>query len=159
MKRTLSELQAVIEYLPKDSEHSLRSKYIEAFVDTSCEWYKDRIATTREFSDGVCYTGYLWECLINPTYISLFDVVSYRDRLGEVLVFWDIHSSQRIFVKDYWKFGKDTMLRLEFGTLVDNLEFFPEDIYIFDDSISWSLVLTHEDDHDGMQIYAKVGDI
>ena len=116
------------------------------------------IEVVRQFSDGECYQGYLWDCLITPKVISIEEVVKFRAGLKNVFVFWDIHSKDRILIPDYWKFGKDNVLKLKFDELMDNQEYLPEDIYIFDESIKWTLVLTHEDDN-GKRICVKSGDI
>ena len=158
MKMKLEDVQRIIECLPKESEVALRNNYINKFVDVTKDHYKKYIMTAKEYSDGVCYTGYLWECLINSTLIKFDEVVAYREKLNEVLIFWDIHSKEKIWIDDYWKFGKDTMLRLDYSDFLDNLEFFPEDVYIFDESLMWSLVLTHED-IDGIRICEKIGNI
>ena len=90
--------------------------------------------------------------------IKLEDVMAYKERLNKVLVFWDIHSSDKIWIKDYWKFGKDSMIKLKYSNFLDNLEYFPEDVYIYDESLKWTIVLTHED-NDGVRICAKAGDL
>jgi hypothetical protein len=67
-----------------------------------------------------------------------------RRRLGEVLVLWDLHPDGRVLVEDYWKFERDDVLSLDFKLLLGNLRHLPEDVYIFDRSFRWTLVLTHE---------------
>ena len=160
MKMKFDDLQQIVKYLPKESAFVLRCKYIEKFIDTSKDHYDKYIRTVKKFSDGICYEGYLWDCIINPTVIGFDEVIACREKLNKILIFWDINSKDRIFIKDYWKFGKDSMLRLDFGDFLDNIEFFPEDVYIFDESLEWSLVLTHEYDSCGInRICAKMGDI
>lgn len=158
MKMIFEEFEHKIEYLPMDMVFTLRNKYIDRFIDTDSDHYKKFISTVSEYSDGMCYTGYLWDCLINPIVINLDEVISYREKLKQVLIFWDIHSKEKIWVDDYWKFGKDSVLQLDYGDILDNLEYFPEDIYIFDESMEWTLVLTHEDNN-GVRVCAKVGNI
>ncbi|MBP2658661.1 MAG: hypothetical protein H6Q69_1693 [Firmicutes bacterium] len=106
----------------------------------------------------MCYTGYLWECLIGAKCINFKEFDSYRSAIKEVLAFWDIHSKEKIWIPEYWKFGKDTVLKLTFEDLMDNLEYLPEDIYIFDETLQWTLILTHED-VDGERICEKSGNI
>ena len=48
----------------------LRCEYIKNFVNTSSLYYKKNIEQKTLFSDGLCYTGYLWDCLLKPTVIS-----------------------------------------------------------------------------------------
>ena len=79
--------------------------------------------------------------------VSLRDAVGRIQRQGEVVVFWDIHSKERIFVPDYWKFPKDAVLQLSGKLLAGNLGYLPEDLYICDNSFAWADILTHEEDH------------
>lgn len=154
----LDELKEKIEYLPIDMALTIRNKYINKFINTKSDHYKKFISTVNEYSDGICYTGYLWDCLINPSIIRFDEVSTYRRLLKQVMIFWDIHSKEKIWVDDYWKFGKDSILQLDYGDLLDNLEYYPEDVYIFDNSMKWTLVLTHEDNN-GIRICAKIGNI
>ena len=48
----------------------LRAEYIRNFVDTAKDYFVELIERKTEFSDGLCYTGYLWDCLKNPQVIS-----------------------------------------------------------------------------------------
>lgn len=56
----------------------------------------------------------------------------------------DIHSCERIFADEYWKFGKDAVLKINFETLIKGEIYLPEDIYIFDENLTWTLIKTHE---------------
>lgn len=158
MKTALDKLKQKIEYFPVDRAIAVRNKYIDKFIDTSSEHYKKYIATVNEYSDGICYTGYLWDCIINPVIIRFDEIIAYKDLLKQVLIFWDIHSKEKIWIDDYWKFGKDSILKLNYSDILNNLDYFPEDVYIFDDSMEWTLALTHEENN-GIRICAKVGNI
>jgi hypothetical protein len=48
-----------------------RESYLAAFVDTECEHYRRYIGSPRQFSDGIHYEGYLWDCLRSPTRITI----------------------------------------------------------------------------------------
>ena len=58
---------------------------------------------------------------------------------------WDIHSCDRIFIPDYWKFPKNAVLFADAWKDTFRREL-PEDIYVFDDTLSWSVIFTHETD-------------
>ena len=60
-------------------------------------------------------------------------------------MFWDIHSCERILIKDYWRFEKDAVLQMSMNLLLENEMYLPEDIYIVDKDFSWTMVKTHED--------------
>jgi len=133
-----------ISILDSTDGEEMRSRYIKTFVDFDKELYKTNVETKHEFTDGYCYTGYLWDCLISPVVISQEHLEAMQERLGSVYVFWDIHSSERISIEDYWKFGKDSVLKLDMNVLMSGKYHLPEDIYIFDKSFDWTLILTHE---------------
>lgn len=57
--------------LSKDEEKDVRNKYLELFVDTHKEYYKRYIDTLKKYSDGLCYTGYLWDCIRDAKVIDL----------------------------------------------------------------------------------------
>jgi hypothetical protein len=147
LKLGFDEFTSEVEIISKMDAKHFRSEYINKFINTDSEHYKKYIEVVKQFSDRECYQGYLWDCLINPKSISIEEVVKFRAVLKKVIVFWDIHSQDRIFIPDYWKFGKDNILKLEFGELIDNLEYLLEDIYVFDETLKWTLALTHEDDN------------
>lgn len=62
-----------------------------------------------------------------------------------VFVFWDIHSCERILIEDYWKFDKDSVIEIDFNVLLEGETYLPEDFYIFDKNMTWTLIKTHED--------------
>lgn len=155
---TLEEFKLKVTILDDSSQSELRSKYIAKFINTNHEWYHEYIEETKLCVDGECYTGYLWDFLKNPALISMDEIKGVGKSLGEVYVFWDIHSCERIHIPNYWKFGKNTALKLSFSDLLNGLRFLPEDIYICNKGLEWTLVLTHED-IDGVPYYLKSGNI
>lgn len=48
--------------------------------------------------------------------------------------------------KSFFKFGKDNIVKLDIEYLIESIDYFPEDIYIFDNDFSWTYIITHEDD-------------
>jgi hypothetical protein len=123
-----------------------RESYLDAFVDTTSDHYQGYIASPRQFSDGIHYEGYLWDCLHSPTRIT---VQRFRQELAnyfEVLVMADNHSRDRIIGPPLWPFPPCSIARFRSVWLVEWLRSLPEDIYVFDSSLSWTLVLTHEYD-------------
>lgn len=130
-----------------DSEEFFeREQYIKKFIKSTQTGYVENIGTYELYSDGYCYSGYLWE------YLKRIRVVSERfcfDWLNnyaqdKIFILWDIHSKEKVFVDDYWKYPKHSILEIckdEFNSIVDLL---PEDIYIYDKSYEWTIALTHE---------------
>ena len=123
----------------------LRCEYIKNFVNTSSLYYKKNIEQKTLFSDGLCYTGYLWYCLLKPTVISEYKAEQFLQEKRRIFIMWDIHSCDRILIPDYWKFPKTKVLYSDtwVETFKDDL---PEDVYVFDDTFSWSVIYTHETD-------------
>jgi hypothetical protein len=144
---TLEEFANRVSVIEGDQADGIRQQYIDRFVDTDSDWFQQRIAVLKPFTDGLLYTGYLWDCLVHWERISEDQVLESLRTLDVVSVFWDQHSAARIPVEDYWKFPKRSVLELSALDLGAGLEYLPEDIYIFDDRLNWSLIFTHEFDN------------
>jgi hypothetical protein len=78
---------------PEDSA-LWRQAYLDAFIDTSREHYRRYIASPRQFSDGVHYEGYLWDCLRSFSRITLqrfrHEVARYPQVLTSVSPEWPL---------------------------------------------------------------------
>ena len=139
------------------SKAELRNEYIRKFVNINHPHYKAYILDTQKYVDGECYTGFLWDCLNEPVRIDEEHLICLLNKFDDFYVMWDIHSFKEI-PYDYWQFGKDDVLRLSVNDLLLGLRYLPEDLYIFDEEMTWTLVLTHED-ADGRRYYVKGGEI
>lgn len=135
-----------VEVLSEEESNVLREFYIEKFIDISKENYKMNIAKMKLFSDGYCYTGYLWDYLLNYNKITLKSLFDELANKRDVLILWDIHSCDRILIENYWRFPKDRVIKVDIEYLKEGIEYLPEDIYIFDYDFSWTYIITHEDD-------------
>ena len=126
----------------------LRCKYIETFVNTKSLYYVENIKQKTFFNDGLCYVGYLWDCLKKTNIISESEAEIFLQKKGKVFIMWDIHSSEMILIPNYWKYPKTQILCADqwSNEFKPNL---PEDLYIFDDTFSWSIIYTHETDEKG----------
>ena len=141
----LNEFRAAAAILLGSEANEIRRQYIQSFVDTTTSYYRERIAVTRAFRDGQCYVGYLWDSLKHSRLVDEEEAIKELARMAKPLyALWDIHSNERIYIKDYWKFPKDAVLILGVKELIAGMRFLPEDIYVFDDSFDWSIVFTHE---------------
>ena len=81
----------------------------------------------RQFSDGLRYTGYLWDCMLDREPVSCHYLISQLQALtGPFYVFWDIHSCDRIFIPNYWKYPIDAVLRAAPDEIPDTLQTLPE---------------------------------
>jgi len=142
----LDEFNLLIDVITGERARHIREMYIQRFVNTQLDGYKDTIATKTQFKDGEYYVGYLWDYLISKEVVidrQIFEILEQEPR--EIYVFWDLHSSQRIFVKDYWKYPRDAVLSLLSSNLPSGLSYLPQDIYIVDHNFTRTFVLTHEE--------------
>ncbi len=116
---------------PEDST-LWRQAYLAAFIDTSSEHYRRYLASPSQFSDGIHYEGYLWDCLRSPSRITIqrfrLEVVRHR----EVFVTADDHSRDRIPAAPLWPYSPYSVARFEPQRLMESLDSLPEDIYVFD---------------------------
>ena len=144
MAMTMEELIERTVVMRGEKAEEVRQAYIERFVDTKSEGFQRYIAVRVPFEDGLYYTGYLWDCLKHSELITEDQLLADLSLRKAVQVLWDLHSAERILIEDYWKFPRDAILRLDARDLASGLTYLPEDIYIFDDSLGWSLILTHE---------------
>lgn len=90
-----------------EESNLLRSLYIEKFIDTNKEYYIQNILIRTSYVDGYCYTGYLWDCLFQYNRVTIQNVFEKLAPYKEVLVFWDIHTCERILIENYWRFPKE----------------------------------------------------
>jgi hypothetical protein len=130
---------------PQDSSF-WRQAYLEAFVDTASDHYLRYIGSPRLFSDGMRYEGYLWECLRSPARITIERFGHEVVRYPEVWVMADDHSRDRIPGAPLWPYPSGSIARFAPSVLLESLAGLPEDLYVFDESVRWTLILTHEDD-------------
>ena len=134
----------------------LRSEYISAFVNCDSPHYRKYIEQKRMFTDGMCYVGYLWDCLLNMDVISEYRAKMMLTEKRDVFIMWDIHSCERILIPDYWKYPKTSVLYTEewSDSLMSDL---PEDLYLFDETFRWSVIFTHETNDKGRRycLYAE----
>lgn len=134
-----------ITILDSTKSDTLRCKYIKNFINTSSLYYKENIERKILFSDGLCYTDYLWDCLLKPTVISECKANQFLQGKRRMFIMWDIHSCERILIPNYWKFPKTKIISTDAG--IESFKHdLPEDVYIFDDTFSWSVIYTHETD-------------
>lgn len=142
---TLEEFRDRVVVIEGERADQIRATYIARFVYTTSEYYRTRIAIRRRFRDGDHYTGYLWGSLKQSECIPEARILANDRRLDDrVWVFWDLHSNQQQVVPNYWKFPKAAVLEVRYGDLLAGLHHLPEDIYITDEEMTWSVVLTHE---------------
>lgn len=124
---------------------TLRENYINTFIDRSLTYYREYIQQLKKYKDGECYFGYLWDCLRNASTITETQAFEkLQTNIAPLYVMWDIHSCEKIFIPNYWKYPKSSVIQVSTDELGKYLNTFPEDIYIFTPEYSWTISLTHE---------------
>lgn len=131
--------------LDSTKSEALRCEFIKAFVDTTSHYYQKNIERKTMFSDGLCYTGYLWDTLLNKIIISEQEADQFLKEKQSIFAMWDIHSCERILIPNYWKFPKTSILFAEAWSESFKRDL-PEDVYIFDNTLNWCIIYTHETD-------------
>src|SRR2546421_2663232 len=139
----LEEFKSRIQVFSPADANEWRERFVATFIDKT----RPEFATfmqLRPFPDGMYYRGYLWDFLNCPEIITYDTLLAELQTLQNVIVFWDVHSSHQILIPNYWKIGRDTVFRSHVTDVIAGIQYLPEDIYIFDDSMLWTLVTTHE---------------
>lgn len=135
-----------MQILSEKESMAIRELFILAFIDTKSAYYNNQILNMKKCSDGECYIGYLWDCLITKHRISYQFAVSFLEsQHKEIYVLWDVNSCDFIKIPNYWHFPKKQGLTLCAEDLKEVLPQLPEDCYFFDESFSWVVSLTHEE--------------
>ena len=125
---------------------AIKELFVEQFIDQSSRFYLERIKNKHRFSDGLFQTGYFWDCLKEynrKTEKHCIDILSSK---YEFYVLWDILSSEQILIPNDYQDPTESCLKLSFQEYLERAGTFPEDIYFFDDTLTWCVILTHEDD-------------
>lgn len=128
-------------------KRKIREQYIKEFINVNHQYFYKDIKKLHKYHDGLCYDGYLWDYLKKGILISEDDLNKKLISMNNdfVYVMWDIHSEEKIFIENYWKFQKDDILKMNPEIFLKGESFLPEDIYIFDKDMTWTLIKTHED--------------
>ena len=156
------------EILPTEQAVALRKAFIRRFVDTTSEHYQKHIATLSQDIDGFCYDGYLWDCLHDNKMLEkecrMEDAAAFLRDKKNVFFMWDLFSKERLSGKRFSsEYPKAAVISIE-GSLLSQIIveewnnehdawtsgfqcqglWLPEDIYCFDESVSWYAIFTHE---------------
>jgi hypothetical protein len=146
----LEELRTQVEVVEGEAADALRRRYVETFVDTSSSGYQRIVETTGTYEDGPGYIGYLWEALARWEHGSEEELVAEMEAAnGAWFALWDLNTARNIFIPNYWKFPKASVLRGEPSLLVAGRDHLPEDVYYVPETFDRSFVLTHEYDPTG----------
>lgn len=53
------------EIVPAEKAKILRNLFVQKFIDTTSEHYEKHISALIQYTDGLFYDGYLWDCLLD----------------------------------------------------------------------------------------------
>ncbi len=117
----------------------LKEKINAQFIDTASDHYQ-------EYCKGK--EGYfLWSCLDENTNHLYLTITEFENKTrpafgdDEVFVFWDIyHLGSKL--RD---FGRNQIIRIKLDFLLDNVNSFPNGLYIYHEKERWFAALTHEE--------------
>ncbi len=146
----------------------LRQAFINAFVDTSTDYYKNISKIEPDtVVYGAYYFSYLWDTLYqdNTETISFDNAIKLIVQKNQVYSMWDIRPKEIVDpfpyppLKPHYLdiYNSDTIIKWESAELTALLDkelgdystydcltaTLPEDIYIFDDTFEWSVLFTH----------------
>lgn len=152
---SFADFESRVTVIDGDQANELRAAYIRRFIHTEHPQYDEYITTRRAYSDGCFYIGYLWDFLRHHERITEGQVQGRELAEKTVYVFWDLHSGQKILIPNYWRFPRDAVLKLNYADLLVGAAYLPEDIYIFDETMEWSVIFTHEYDDDQVRFYYR----
>lgn len=127
----------------------LRARFIGAFVNTKGEYYRSAIRETRLHEDGMCYIGFLRDCLKDPVTVTEPEALAELRPLPSLCAMWDIHSKDMIRIPGYWRYPKRAVLELTPRELDAVLPTLPKDVYLFDRDCGLAAALTGEYDEGG----------
>lgn len=138
----------------------LRERFIERFVNTECEYYGKYYLQADEY-----VRGFLWDCLKDfsdkKKRCTQDQAAKLLEKRGSVYFMWDFWCEGTVFADEYpnavIKANGAELGRLSVDEWNAELEAekhdcyiehpqLPSDIYVFDESLSWYVVFTHEFD-------------
>jgi hypothetical protein len=130
--------------LSKEDSAFFHDSYIELFVDTNSSSFQKFMVPLLTSEKKAVY-GYLWNCLRNPIKITHQRLCVELSRFDDVLVMADEYDQERS-AYPIWPFPPRSVVQFAPQILLNALTVLPEDLYIFDRTMDWTLVQTHEYD-------------
>jgi hypothetical protein len=150
------EFSRLIDIIEGKRANELREKYISHFINNNSDIYKMNIYEKKKCSDGFYYSGYLWETFMSAKEIDENALLEeLKQKINKLYILWDLHSKDKIEIRNYWRFPREAVLHGMTKDIVLGLEYLPEDIYIFNETFEWSLILTHESTIDDIRLCYK----
>lgn len=99
---------------------------------------------TRNTSTCDEHYNYFWEQLIEYNRKSERFCWDYLSSKNNIYIMWDTLDNFEFKNDKYWKYPRYSIVCATSKELYDKRDTFPEDIYIFDASLEWTIIFTHE---------------
>lgn len=138
MTMSLDEFRTSVRVLPEPEARAIRGRFVDAFVDPAAG------------------AGPMWSGLRHRQRVSLARLWATVAASEVVTVMWDPPCEEgRRRLADR-AFGPSDVIECRVADLEQGVEWLPDDLYLFDGSLTWSAIFTHESDVDGgIQLLAR----
>ncbi len=159
------------EIVSNEKSSDLRKSFIESFVDTSTEYYKElSLMRPTDIALNSFVSMYLSDTLYSKYYnaVSCEEAIRMVSEKESVYSMWDIRPSKIVYDESYpfppalcphylEVYNSDTVIKwdadeltalltkelLDYSSYDCTVSPIPEDIYIFDGSFKWCVIFTH----------------
>ncbi|USG65262.1 hypothetical protein NDK47_24660 [Brevibacillus ruminantium] len=134
-----------IPVLSKELSLQLREHYINKFFDVKSNCVKDYFYK-RYITQG---KGYLWNFIKDEKKagLTVSEVWDFFNEKEEILFFWDSTSSIGR------EFTRNKVFKLNAIQLLQSYTRFAFDLYIFDTTLTWTVIFQHEEDDEGYKCF------
>jgi hypothetical protein len=127
---------------------------LEEFAEAATVRTPDEAADIRRrfddaFLDADHSTGHRWERLRQRQRVSLARLWATVAGVEVVHLMWEPPAEGRHTHPCVGAFPADAVLRCRVEDLEQGVEWLPEDLYVFDECFTWSVIFTRETDVDG----------
>jgi hypothetical protein len=141
--RSFSEFIGAAQVLSERAAARLRERFVEIRVDVGSPSAADALRL-RHFSDGLAYTGYLWDHLVDKRVVTEAELWRMLAPVKGFYAMGDIHSTDLVRVSSDFLLPRGAVIQTDPEVLRQGIEFLPEDLYVFDEGCEWAAALTHE---------------
>src|SRR5579863_1927928 len=101
---SLDDFRGAVMILPPEDADRLRTSFVGARLDPHLDTQAADVLALRRFADGLAYTGYLWDFLSDKATVTEEEVWRRVETRPTILAMWDVHSTERVQIPDYFKF-------------------------------------------------------
>lgn len=120
---------------------------MEIIVDYEYELLRElyKLYFTKEYKENIKSNNYFWENLKEYNRKSEYFCQEIIKTKKSIFVMWDTYDNFTILDVNYFKYPRKSLLKMSPDEFFLKKDSFPEDIYVFDDTFSWTVIFTHEE--------------